>query len=188
MAYSPITWWQIDGEKVEAVADFIFLGSKITADGNCSQEMKRCLLLGRKAMINLDSVLKSRDITLPTKVPVVKAMVYKVVMYGCESWTIRRLNLKNWCFQTAVLDKTSDSDWKEIQPVHPKGYQPWIFIGRTIAEASVFWPSDANSWLFDTDPDARKDWGQEEKGTTEDEMVGWHHLTPWTLVWANSWR
>ena len=90
MASSPITLWQIDGETVETVADFIFGGSKITADGDCSHEIKRCLLLGRKVMTNLDSILKSRDITLPTKVHLVKAMVFAVVLYGCESWTIKR--------------------------------------------------------------------------------------------------
>ena len=90
MASGPITSWQIDGETVETVADFIFLGSKITADGDCSHEIKRCLLLGRKAMTNLDSILKSRDITLPTKVCLVKALVFPVVMYGCESWTIKK--------------------------------------------------------------------------------------------------
>ena len=90
MASGPITVWQIEGEKVETVTDFIFLGPRITADGDYSHEIKRQFLLERKAMINLDSVLKSRDITLPTKVPVVKAMVYKVVMYGCESWTIKK--------------------------------------------------------------------------------------------------
>ena len=89
MASGPITSWQIDGETVETVVDFIFLGSKITADGDCSHEIKRCLLLGRKVMANLDSILKSRDITLPTKVHLVKAMVFPVVMYGCESWTIK---------------------------------------------------------------------------------------------------
>ena len=89
MAYGPITSWEIDGETVETVSDFIFLGSKITADGNCSHEIKRCLLLGRKVMTNLDSILKSRDITLPTKVRLVKAMVFPVVMYECEGWTIR---------------------------------------------------------------------------------------------------
>ena len=90
MASGPITSWQIDGVTVETVRDFIFLGSKITADGDCSHEIKRCLLLGRKAMTNLDSILKSRDITLPTKVHLVKAMVFPVVMYGCESWTIKK--------------------------------------------------------------------------------------------------
>ena len=90
MASGPITSWHIDGETVETVADFIFLGSKITADGDCSHEIKRCLLLGRKAMTNIDSILKSRDITLLTKICLVKAMVSPVVMYGCESWTIKK--------------------------------------------------------------------------------------------------
>ena len=90
MTSGPITLWQIDGEKVETMTDFIFLGSKFTADGDCSHEIKRCLILGRKDVTNLDSVLKSRDITLPTKVPVVRAMVYPVIMYGCESWTIKK--------------------------------------------------------------------------------------------------
>ena len=93
MASGPITSWQIDGETVETVADFFFLGSKITADGDCSNEVKRCLLLGRKVMTNLDSILKSRDITLPTKVHLVKAMVFQVAMYGCESWTIKKTEL-----------------------------------------------------------------------------------------------
>ena len=103
MATSPITSWQIDGETMEAVRDFIFLGSKITADGDCSHEIKRCLLLGRKAMTNLDSILKSRDITLPTKVCLVKAIIFPVVMYGCESWTIKKTEcqkidaFKLWC-------------------------------------------------------------------------------------------
>ena len=163
---------------VEAVADFIFLDSKITAAGDCSHEIKRCLLLGRKVMTNLDSIFKSRDITLPTKVCLVKAMVFPVVMYGCESceesWA-----LKNWCFWTVVLEKTLEStlDCKEIQPVHPEGDQSWVFIGRTDvkAETPVLWPPHAKSWLIGKDPDAWKDWGQEEKGTTEDKMVGWHH-------------
>ena len=90
MASGPITSWEIDGETVETVADFIFMGSKITADGDCSHEIKRCLLLGRKATTNLDSILKSRDITLPTKVCLVKAMVFPVVIYGCESWTVKK--------------------------------------------------------------------------------------------------
>ena len=94
MASGPITTWQIDGETVETVSDFIFWGSKITADGDCSHEIKRRLLLGRKAMTNIDSILKSRDITLPTKVRLVKAMAFPVVMYGCESWTIKKLSAK----------------------------------------------------------------------------------------------
>ena len=91
MAFSPITSWQIDEETVETVTDFIFLGSKITADGDCSHEIKRHLLLGRKAMTNLNSILKSRDITLPAKVCLVKAMVFRVVIYGCESWTVKKV-------------------------------------------------------------------------------------------------
>ena len=94
MASGPITSWEIDGDTVETVRDFIFLGSKITADGDCSREMKRCLLLGRKVMTNLDSILKSRDITLPTKVHLVKAMVFPVVMYGCESWTVKKVECR----------------------------------------------------------------------------------------------
>ena len=107
MASGPITSWQIDGETMETVTDFTFLGSKITADGDCSHETKRCLFLGRKAMANLVSVLKSRDINLPTRVHLVKAMVFLVVMYGCESWTLK-----------IPLDR------KEIKPVNPKGNQP----------------------------------------------------------------
>ena len=105
MASSPITSWHIDGETMETVTDFIFLGSKITSDGDYSHEIKRCLLLGRKAMTNLDSILKSRDITLPTKVHIVKAMVFPVVMYGCESWTIKEAEhqrmdaFKLWCWR-----------------------------------------------------------------------------------------
>ena len=105
MASGPITSWQIDGETVETVADFIFLGSKITADGDCSDEIKRCLLLGRKVMTNLDSILKSRYITLPTKVHLVKAMVFPVVMYGCEGWTIKKAEHQRtdtyelWCWR-----------------------------------------------------------------------------------------
>ena len=148
MASSPITSWQIDGETVETVADFIFLGSKITADGGCS-EIKRSLLLGRKVMTNLDSILKSRDITLPTKVHLVKAMVFSVVMYRCESWTIKKAQHQRidafelWCW----IRLLSPLDCKEIQPVHPKGDQSWVFIGRSDVEAEtpVLWPPDAKS-------------------------------------------
>ena len=110
-----------------------FLDSKITVDGDCRHEIKRHLLLGRKAMTNLDSILKSRDITLLTKVHLFKAMVFPVVMYGCESWTIKKAELKNWCFWTVVLEKILESplDYKEIQPINPKGNQSWIFTGRT---------------------------------------------------------
>ena len=164
---------------MEMVRGFIFWGSKITADGDCSHEIKRCLLLGRKAMTNLDSVLKRRDVTLPTKGCIVKAMVFPVVMYGCESWTIKKAECWKPCFQTVVLEKMLESslDSKEIKPVNPKGNQSWIFIGKTDAEAEapIFWPPDAKSWPLGKDPDAGKDWRQKEKGMTEDEMVGWHH-------------
>ena len=178
-ASGPITSWQVDGETVETVADFIFLGSKIIADGDCSHEIKRRLFLGRKAMTNLDSILKCRDITLPTKVHLVKAMVFPEVMYGCESWTIKKSEcwrtdaFELWCWR--ILESPLDS--KEIQPVHPKGDQSWVFIGRTDAEAEtpVLWPPHAKSWLIGKDPDAGKDWRREEKGMTEDEMVGWYH-------------
>ena len=151
------------------------MDSKITADGDCSHEIKRHLLLGRKAMTNLDSIFKSREITLPTKVHLVKAMVFLVVTYACKSWDYKESwALKNWCFWTVVLESTLAC--KEIKPVYPKGHQSWILIGRTDAEAEtpVLWPPDGKNWLNGKDPEAEKDWRQEEKGSTEDEMVGWH--------------
>ena len=177
MEFGPITSWQIDGETMETVIDFIFLGSKITADDDSSHEIKKCLLLARKVMMNLDNVLKNRDISLLTKICLVKAMVFAVVMCGCESWTIKESwALKNWCFCTVVVEKTHENplDCKEVKPVNPKGNQSWIFIGKTDAESPVLWPPDAKSWLIGKDPEAGKDWRQ-EKGTTEDDMVGWHH-------------
>ena len=157
-----------------------FLGSKITADGDSSHEIKRRLLLGRKVMTNLDSILKSRDITLPTKVPSSQNYGFSsghVWMWELdykESWT-----QKIWCFWTVVLEKTPESplDCKEIQPVHPKGNQSWTFIERTDAEAEtpILWPPDMKNRLIGKNSDAGKDWRQEEKGTTEDEMVGWHY-------------
>ena len=174
MASSLIISWQIDGETMETVTDFIFLGSKITAVGDCSPEIKRRLLLGRKVMTNLDSLLKTRDITLPTKVHLVKAMVWMWELDYKENWAP-----KNWCFWTVVLEKTPESplDCKEIQPIHPKGNQSRIFIGKTDAEAEtpILWPPDAKNWLIGKDPDAGKDWRQEDRGMTEDEMVGWHN-------------
>ena len=140
-----------DGETVDIVADFIFLVSKITADGDCSHEIKRHLLLGRKTMTNLDSMLKSRDITLPIKVHLVKAMVFPVVTYGCESWNIKKAECgRTDAFKrTVVLEKTLESplDYKEIQLVHPKGEQSWVFIGRTDVEAEtpILWPPDTES-------------------------------------------
>ena len=127
MASGPITSWQLDGETMETVTDFIFLGSKITTDGDGSHEIKRHLLLGRQVMTNLDSIFKSRDITWPTKVRLVKAMVFPVVMYGCESWTVKKAERR----RIVVLKKTLESplDCKEIQPVHSEGDQPWDFFG-----------------------------------------------------------
>ena len=126
IASGAITLWQIDGETMETVTDFIFLGFKITADGECSREIKRRLLLGRKAMTNLNSILKSRDITLPTKVRLVKAMVFPVVIYGCEIWTIKKVERQKmdafelWCWRRLFK---SPLNCKEIQPVNPKGNQ-----------------------------------------------------------------
>ena len=166
-------------ETMETVKRFLFLGFIITVDGDCSHEIKRRLLLGRKAMASLDSILKSKDITLPTKVHTVKTTVSPVVKYGCELDHKESWAQKNWCFWTVVLEKTLEIplDCKEIQPVHPKGDQSWILIGRTDAkaEALIFWSPDVKNWLSRKDPDAGKDWRQEEKGMTEDEMVGWHH-------------
>ena len=159
--------------------DFLFLGSKITADGDCSHELRRRLLLGRKTMTNLDNILKSRH-----------HFVNKGLSsqgYGFSSGHIWIWKLdyneswaqKNWCFWTVVLEKTLENplDCKEIQPIHPKGDQSWVFIARTDVEAEtpILWPPDAKSWFIWKNPDAGEDWRQEEKGTTEDEMVGWHH-------------
>ena len=162
---------------METVTDFFFLGSQITADDDCSHKLKRLLLLGRKTMTNLDNVLKSKDIALSIKVYTVKTMVFPEVMYGCESWTIRRLSAEELILLSLMLEKTLESplDSKEIKQVNPKGTQPWIFIARTDVEAPVLWPPDAKSQLIGSNPDTGKDWEQEEKGATEDEMVGWHH-------------
>ena len=158
----------------------LFLGgSKITADGDCSHEIKRCLLFGRKVMISLDSILKSQRHYFANK-------GLSSQGYGFSSGHVRMWELdceeswalKNWCFWTVALEKTLESplNCKETQPVYPKGDQSWMFTGRTNveAEALILWPSDRKSWLIWKDPDAGKDWGQ-EKGMTEDEMVGWHH-------------
>ena len=164
----PITSWQIDGKKMGTVTDFIFLGSKITADGDCSHEIKRHLLLGKKAMINLDSILKSRDNILLTSLRSQRygfssSHVWMWELDYKESWT-----LKNWCLRTVVLEKTLDSllDGKEIKLDNPKGNQPWIFTGKTDAKDKVpiLWPPEVKSRLIGKDPDAGKDWRQEEKG------------------------
>ena len=192
------------GKQWKQCQTLLFGGSKITADGDCSHEIKRRLLLGRKVMTNLDSIFKSRDITLPTKVPLIKAMVFPVVMYGCESWTVKKAEswridaFELWCWRRLLRIPC-----KEIQPVHSKGDQPWDFFGRNNAKAEtpVLWPPHAKSWLIGKDSDAGRDWGQEEKGMTEDEMAGWHHRldgreSEWTpgvgdgqggLACCNSW-
>ena len=150
MASGPITSWEIEGETVETVSDFIFGGSKITADGDCSHEIERRLLLRRKVMTNLDSILKSRDITLPTKVRLIKAMVFPVVMYGCESWTVKKAERQKidafelWCWRRLLrvpwtARRSNLSILKEISP--------WVFIGRIDAEAEtpILWPPHAKS-------------------------------------------
>ena len=160
---------------METVTDFICLDSKITVDSDSSHEIKRCFLLGRKVMTNLDSILKSRGITLPTKVRLIKAMVFPVVMYGCESWTIRKT--EHW-----RIDAFQLWCWR----------RPWEFLGQQGDQTSQSWRKSTlniqwKNWCWSwssryfgsqpigKDPDAGKVWGQEEKGTTENEMVGWHH-------------
>ena len=169
------TSWQVDGE---TVADFIFLGSKITADGDCSHEIKRCLLL-RESYDQPRQHIKKQRHYFVNKGPYSQGYGFSighVWMWELdykEGWALR-----TWYFWT-VGQKTLESplDCKEIQPVHPKRDQSWVFIGRTDVEAEtpIFWPPYAKSWLIWKDPDAGKDWGQAEKGTAEDEMVGWHH-------------
>ena len=190
---------------VETMSDFILAGFKITADSDCSHEIKRRLLLRRKVMTNLDSILKSRDNPLPSKNCLGKAMVFPVVMYGCASWTIKKVEhwridafelwcwINSWEFLGLQGDQTSLS----------KGNQSWIFFGRTDAEAEtpILWPPAVKNWLIGKDPDAGKDWRQEKKGMTEDEMVGWHHWLDrhefeqapgvgdgqGSLAWCSSW-
>ena len=156
-----------------------------------AMNLKDRLLLGRKLITNLDSILKSRDITLPTKIHTVKLLVFPVVIWMWELNHKKGWALKNWCFWTVVLEKTLESplESKEIKPVHPKGNQLWIFIGRTDAEAEapILSPPDVKSWLIRKDQDAGKDWREEEKGMTWQD--GWMASpTQWTWVWANSGR
>ena len=165
MASGPITSWEIDGETVETVSDFIFLGSKITADGDCSHEIKRSLLLRRKVMSNLDSIFKIRDITLPTKVHLVKAMVFPVVMYGCESWSVKKA--ERW-----RIDAFELRCWRRLLSV------PWnarrsnqsilkeISLEYALEGLMLKLKLQYFGWLIWKDPDAGKDWRQEEKGTT----------------------
>ena len=178
MATGPITSWQINGETMETVRDFIYLGSKITADGECSHEIKSRLLLGRKAMTKLDSILKSRDITLCwQRFPLVKAMFFSVVIYGCGSWTVK-LSTRELILWTVVLDKTLEIplNCKEIKPVNLKGNQPRIIIGRNDAEVKlqylITWCEELAHW--------KRIWWWKRlraggEGATHDEMVGWHH-------------
>ena len=178
MVSCPITLWQIDGEKLKTGADFISLDSKITEDGDYTHKIKRLLLLGRKAMTNLDSILKSRHI-FAYKGP--HSQSYGFSGSCVQVWELDHKKgwvLKNWCFQVVVLEKTLESPLDcKIKPVNPKGNPPWIFIGRTgdEAEAQILWPPDVKSRFIGKDPDAGKQWRQEEKGMTENEVVGWHH-------------
>ena len=150
-----------------------------SADGDFSHEIKRCLLLGRKAMTNLDNILKNRDITLPRKVCLVKIMVFPVVMHGCESWIKWKLSSEVLMFLNCGVGEYSESplNYKEIHQVHPKGNQSWMFLRRTHSEAEnpILWPPDGKSRLIGKDPAAWKDWSQEEKVMIEDERVGWYH-------------
>ena len=172
------------------LADFVFLGSKIIVDDDCSHEIKRHLLLGRKVMTNLDNILKGKDITLPTNVRLVKAMFSSshVQMWELdykETWVP-----KNWCFWTVVVEKTLEGplDCKEIQPVNPKGNQPWIFTERTDAETEtpILWPPDTKNSLIGKDPDAGKDWRREEKGDNNGWDVWMASPIQRTWVWVSS--
>ena len=180
MAFGPIASWQIDGKAMETVTDFIFLSSKITADGDCSHEIRRRLFLGRKAMPNLDSIVKSRDITLQTKVHLVKAMAFPVVMHGYESWTIKKAERRRidafelWCWRRLlrVSWTARRSNQRILKEISPEYSLEGLMLKLKL---QYFGHLDSKSWLIRKDPDAGKDWRQEEKGTTEDEMVGWHH-------------
>ena len=180
------------GKQWKQCQTLIFLGSKITTDGDCSHEIKRRLLLGRKVMTNLDSIFKRRAITLPTKVCLVKAMVFPVGMSGYESWMAKKAECRRidafalWSWRRLfrvpwAARRSNQSILKEISPV-------CSLEGLMLKlKLQYFWPPHAESWLTGKNPDAGRDFGQEEKGTTEDEMVGWHHRLDGTWVWVNSW-
>ena len=180
MASGPISSQEIEGETVETVADFIFLGSKITADGDCSHEIKKTLIPWKESYDQPRQHIEKQRHYFVNKGPSSQGYGFssgRVWMWELdykESWAP-----KNWCFWTVVLEKTLESplDCQEIQPVHPKGNQSWVFTGRTDSEAEtpIFSPPDAKSWLIWKDPDVGKDWRQEEKGMKENEMVEWHH-------------
>ena len=190
MTSGSITSWEIDGEKMETVDDFIFLVSKITADGYCRHEIKRHLLLGRKVMAKLDSILKSRDITLPSSQGYGFSSSHVWMWkFDCEeSWV-----LKNWCFWTVVLEKTLESplDCKEIQPVHPKGNKSWMFIGRTDAEAEtpILWPPHEKCWLIGKHRDAGRDLGGRKRRVWQTIrcLDGITDLWTWVYVNSRSW-
>ena len=176
IASCPITSWQIDGEKMGTVIDFIFLSSKITVDGNCSQEIKRCLLLGKKAMTHLDSIFKKQRHHFIDKDPYSQEGGFS--SSHTWMWDLDRKEgwaLKDWYFQTVVLEKTLGIllDNEEIKPVNPKGNQPWIFIRTTDGEVKtpILWPSDMKHRLTGKDRVTGKNWRQKEKRETEDEMV-----------------
>ena len=179
MASGPINLWQIDGETIETVRDYIFWDSKITGDGDCSHGIKRRLLLGRKAMTNLDNILKNRDITLPTKVHRVKAMVFPVVMCGCESWTIRKAEHRRidafelWCWRRLLwVPKTPRrSNQLILKEISPEYSLEGLMLKLKLQYLAT-WCIELIHWkrLW-----SGKDWRQEEKGSTEDKMVGWHH-------------
>jgi len=179
MASGPITSWQTEWETMETVTDFILLGSKLTADGDYSHEIKGCLLLGRKAMTNLDSILKNRDITLLTKAHLVKAMVFPVIMYGCESWTIKKAEcwridaFELWYWKRLLrVPWTARRSNQSILKISPEYSLKGLMLKL---EMPILQPLDEKNWLIWEDPDAGKDWKREEKGRKEDEMVGWHH-------------
>ena len=161
------------------VSDFIFLGSKITADGDCSHEIKRCLLLGRKVMTNLDSIFKSRDITFPTKVHLVQAMVFPVVMYGYVSWTVRKAEHRRidafelWCWKRLLrVLRTSSRSNQSILKISPGCSLEGLLLKLKVQYFGHFMRRVDS---LEKNPDPGRNWGQEEKGTTEDEMAGWHH-------------
>ena len=165
IASGPITTWQIDGKTMQTVTDFIFLGSKITVDGDCNHEIKRCFLLGRKAMTNLEHIEKQRyyfanKVLSSQSYDFSSSHVWMWELDYKESW-----EPKNWCFWTVVLEKTLESplNFKEIKLLNRKGNQSWIFTGRTDAEAPILWPPVANNWVTGKDPDAGKDWRQEKR-------------------------
>ena len=190
MATGPITSWQVDWEKVETVSDFIFLGSKITVDGDCSHEIKRLCPWKKsynKPRQHIEKQKpKKKNITLLTKVCIVKTMVFQVIrlwMWKLDIKKIKELTLSN----CGAGEDLSLLDSKEIIWVNPKENPSWIFIGKTDPDDPILQPPDVKSWFIGKDPNSGKDWGQEEKGTAEEEMVGWHHWLSWR-VWANSGR